>query len=100
MLNEELLFFEVPIVIVASRHLFFVRVWPGAKLMDEMLLTAIAGTANGVPMQPHRVAEHLGVVTSNNERIATAALARLGVDRPPVYFDTFRAAHARGSGRK
>jgi hypothetical protein len=68
--------------------------------MDQLGFSAIVNNLNSAEMPTERIAAHRAAVAANNHQVATAALARLGVDRPPVSFDTLRVAHLGGDGGK
>lgn len=65
--------------------------------MDEPLLAAFAKDASGVAMPIERIAAHAPNVNRINRLVADAALERLGIDRPPLTFDSFRASYADAS---
>ena len=62
--------------------------------MDDALLSAIAREANGVAVSQEHAAAFTGPIAHINQRVADAALSRVGLTQPIVTFDTFRAPYA------
>lgn len=59
-------------------------------MIDSKCLLAFAQDANFIAMDEERVVFHVASVTAINRQVAEGALARVGIDRPPQSFETFR----------